>query len=213
MDQWDPRDFHLARRDLNGDAKTTTVELGGYFVVSSSEVWNGLIYEISETIDDDCLEELNIADIYDVNGTIESWPLSIIETKSSNLKILSLSFLHETLGRENRECLVEMASHICAISTCLSQLTVREIFTEKEVGDMLLQSMCDAENLVSLQKVDFSLNEKWFAGRQEPIEMLVRILSRQPALSEVDLGRCGLDAGQKDQITSALAGREVAFEF
>ena len=212
MDQWDPRDFHLANRDLNGDAKTTTVELGR-ITFSSSEVWNGLIYEISETIDDDCLEELTIENIVDVNGTIESWPLSIIETKSSNLKILTLDYLPESLGRENLECLVETASHICAISTCLSQLTVREIFTEKEVGDMLLQSMCDAENLVSLQKVDFSLNEKWFAGRQEPIEMLVRILSRQPALSEVNLGRCGLDAGQKDQITSALAGREVAFEF
>ena len=92
MDQWDPRDFHLARRDLNGDAKTTTVELGD-IRVSSSEVWNGLIYEISETIDDDCLEELKIANIFDVNGTIESWPLSIIETKSSNLKILTLSDL------------------------------------------------------------------------------------------------------------------------
>ena len=212
MDQWDPRDFHLANRDLNGDAKTTTVKLGG-IEVSSSEVWNGLIYEISETIDDDCLEELKIANISDVNGTIESWPLSIIETKSSNLKILTLSCLYESLGRENLECLVETASHICAISTCLSQLTVRSTNTEKEVGDMLLQSMCDAENLVSLQKVNFSENEKWFAGRQEPIEMLVRILSRQPALSEVKLIDCGLDVGQEDQITSALAGRKVTISF
>ena len=131
----------------------------------------------------------------------------------TKLQILTLDDLREELGADNRDCLVEMASHICAISTCLSQLTVCETETEKEVGDMLLQSMCDAENLVSLQKVDFRKNVKWFAGRQEPIEMLIRILSRQPALCEVNLGGSGLDAGQIDQIAKAFAGRKFAISY
>ena len=82
MDQWDPRDLHMQNRDYNGRNQITKVELGhieGPFIVSSGEVWNSLIYEISDTLEDERLEELVIQYINSVNGTIEAWPLGQIE--------------------------------------------------------------------------------------------------------------------------------------
>ena len=57
-----------------------------------------------------------------------------------------------------------MASHICAMSTCLRHLIFVLTRSKKEVGDMLLQSMCDAESLTTLQTIDFSYNKMWFDG-------------------------------------------------
>ena len=56
-------------------------------MASFGEVWNGLIFEIGETIDDGGLEELIFRDIHDIgdNGSIEAWPLSIFSHQCTNL--------------------------------------------------------------------------------------------------------------------------------
>ena len=77
---------------------------------------------------------------------------------------------------------------------------------------MFLQSLCDAENLTTLVELDLTDNAAWFEGRgEEPLDKLVTILSRQPALSLLDLRECGLDEQQKQQINDCLAGREPAW--
>ena len=84
MDQWSPIDFHLINNDLNTRNPTTKVNLSD-IDVSSAEVFNQLVYEIAETVAEDGLTELTLDTIDDFNGTIEPWPMTLLEHKSANL--------------------------------------------------------------------------------------------------------------------------------
>ena len=57
------------------------------------------------------------------------------------------------------------------------------------------------------------MNNEWFGGAQEPVNILVSILQCQTSLEKLSMKFCGLTDNQKSQIRKALAGREVEIDF
>ena len=83
---WTPKDFVYTYWLTHKKAKTTKVELSGIFHVSSGEVFNGIVNEISENIGEDGLTEIRLRGIIGLGGDkIESWPLSLLSVASASL--------------------------------------------------------------------------------------------------------------------------------
>ena len=134
MDQWSASEFHaIYTQGKAKDNKTTRISLLN-MSVSSAEVWNSLIYEISQTLEDDDLESLLFDGIISVGGLIESWPLSLLAFKSGNLEELFVRCLKD-FREENRTSLIDMAARICELSTRLKRLEVRWTQTNAAVGE------------------------------------------------------------------------------
>jgi len=93
MEQWSSTIFHKLNEQANEGNKTTTVELDGIHV-SSGDVWNGLIFEISETVEENGLKELRFKSITGMgDGEIEPWPMTLLEPKSINLEKFEISLM------------------------------------------------------------------------------------------------------------------------
>ena len=57
------------------------------------------------------------------------------------------------------------------------------------------------------------VNNEWFGGEQEPVNLLVSTLQRQTSLEKLTMKFCALTDDQKSQIRKAVSGRDVEIDF
>ena len=85
-----------------------------------------------------------------------------------------------------------MGAQICSVSTCLSTLKLYATGTSASVGSSVLQALVDAPDLNTLTDVDFSFNENWFSGEEDPeseslnLGLLKQLICKQPKGKKFD---------------------------
>ena len=102
---------------------------------SSSEVLNGVLDQIAQSIDNDQqgLLSLAIAFFSDKN-TLDSWPLSQLLVKATFLKSLKLFDLERTTP-ENRSVLMDFLGELCQQNgNCLEELIIQWTDSTAEDG-------------------------------------------------------------------------------
>ena len=178
---------------------------------SSSTAAGTLLDKVANRIDEGNFKAL-VFDSIQEKHKIGRHSLSNFVEKSEKLPILNISGLSETT-EENRIELLDMAENVIRFSESLKTLILAETNTSGVHGQYLVESLADSYNN-TLETINFSQNEQWFAGSDDTIiQMLCHIIERQAALRKLDLSLCKLSDSQKSAIQECVSSNtECDFE-
>ena len=141
-----------------------------------------LIDTLSQSIDKVHFDSLIIHNLFESHN-ISGQMLTPVSLKANNLVTLQISSLHGT-DMGNRVALLDMAIQIIFKSQSPQTLALVNCCVGASEGKSVLQALVDS-NIATLDIINFTMDDEWFSGADEPVDLLIQIISKQSALSHL----------------------------